>query len=70
MTLDKFIHPYIPNSVPEIKRKMLQEVGAKNANELYEKMIPERLLLKKTMNLPEPIPAEYDLIKHVERILS
>ena len=22
-----FIHPYIPNSVPEIKEKMLREIG-------------------------------------------
>ncbi len=70
MKRDDFVHPYIPNSVPEIKQKMLNEVGAADANELYKKMIPERLLLKTEMNLPDPLPAEYDLARHVEKILS
>jgi len=70
MKSDDFVHPYIPNSVPEIKQKMLDEVGAKDADELYKKMIPERLLLNTGMNLPEPLIAEYDLARHVDKILS
>ena len=65
-----FVHPYIPNSVPEVKAEMLKEVGAHSTNELYAKMIPDRLLLKKPMNLPEPILSELDLKRHVEKILS
>jgi glycine dehydrogenase subunit 1 len=63
-------HPYIPNSVPEIKAEMLREIGAKSAKELYAEMIPDRLLYKRKMNLPESLTAEHDLKKHVNKILS
>jgi glycine dehydrogenase subunit 1 len=65
-----FVHPYIPNSVPEVKREMLKEIGAKDAEELYAEMIPDRLLLKRTLNLPEPLLSELDLRRHVEGILG
>ena len=64
-----FIHPYIPNSVPEVKAKMLEEIGINDINTLYEE-IPEHLRFKGIMNLPEPLTSEYDLKRHVERILS
>jgi len=63
-------HPYIPNSVPEVKTEMLRTVGAASAEELYAEMIPDRLLLKRRMDLPEPLLAEHDLKKHVTEILS
>lgn len=65
-----FVHPYIPNSVPRIKKKMLDEIGASSAEELYAEMIPDRLLLKRPMNLPEALPGELDLKRHVEGLLS
>ncbi len=65
-----FTHPYIPNSVPSVKEEMLREVGASDAEELYAQMIPDRLRLKAPMDLPEPLLAEQDLRRHVERILS
>jgi len=64
------VHPYIPNSVPEVKEEMLREIGVKDAEELYMEMIPERFRLKKPMKLPKPLLAEYDLKRHVEKILS
>ena len=64
------VHPYIPNSVPEVKEEMLREVGARDAEELYYRMIPERLLLKRPMDLPEPLLSELDLRRHVEGILE
>ncbi len=63
------VHPYIPNSVPEVKAKMLQEIGVKDIDELYAD-IPENLRYKGKMNLPEPLTSEYALKKHVEGILS
>ncbi|MBY8999363.1 MAG: aminomethyl-transferring glycine dehydrogenase subunit GcvPA [Candidatus Heimdallarchaeota archaeon] len=63
------IHPYIPNSVPEIKAEMLNVIGVKTIEELY-KDIPEELRFKDDMNLPKPFPSEYDLSRHVEQILS
>jgi len=64
-----FIHPYIPNSVPEIKAKMLQDIGVKDIETLYEE-IPEKLRFKGVMKLPEPLISEYDLKRHMESILS
>ncbi len=63
------IHPYIPNSVPKIKAKMLQEIGIEDIEELYED-IPDDLRFKGKMDLPEALLSEYDLKRHVERILA
>lgn len=63
-------HPYIPNSVPEVKRDMLRTVGARDADELYREMIPDRLLMKRRLQLPEPLPGELELRRHVEAILN
>ena len=27
MAKNKFVHPFIPNSVPEVQEKMMQEIG-------------------------------------------
>jgi len=65
----KFVHPYIPNSVPEIQKKMLEDIGAASIEELYED-IPEEIRFRGKMNLPEPFVAECDLRRHVGKILS
>jgi glycine dehydrogenase subunit 1 len=62
-------HPYIPNSAPKIKAKMLEEIGIKNIEELYGD-IPKSLRFKGKLNLPDAIPSEYALKRHVERILA
>ena len=64
-----FIHPYIPNSAPEIKQEMLEKIGVKDVEVIYQE-IPDDLRLKTKLNLPEPFPTEYELKKHVKRILS
>ena len=64
-----FIHPYIPNSVPEVKQQMLKEIGVRDIEELYED-IPENLRFKGKLNLPTAINSELDLKKHVQEILS
>ena len=66
---EKKVHPYIPNSVPEVKAKMLEEIGVKDIKELYGD-IPEGLRFKGEMDLPEALPSEHDLKRHVEKILS
>ena len=63
------VHPYIPNSVPEVKAKMLEEIGVKDIEELYES-IPESLRLKRRLNLPKPLLSENALRSHIEKILS
>ena len=66
--LDRHNHPYIPNSQPEIKKEMMQEIGIKSIDELYAD-IPEKYRLKKTLNLPESL-SEFEVKKHVENLLS
>ena len=46
-----FIHPYIPNSVPETKRAMLDELGLDSVEEIYAE-IPERLRFTGTLDIP------------------
>lgn len=62
-------HPYIPNSVPKTKAKMLKEIGIKDIDELYSD-IPQNLRFKGKMSLPDPLPSEYALERHVRDILS
>lgn len=64
-----FAHPYIPNSVPEVKREMLDEIGAKDIEDLFSQ-IPASLRFQGKMNLPEPLLSEYALKRHVQGILA
>jgi len=64
-----FIHPYIPNSVPETKAEMLREIGVTEVEVLLQE-IPEELRFKSKLNLPKPFLAECELKKHVMSILS
>jgi len=65
----KRVHPYIPNSVPEIQEEMLAAIGAASIEELYQD-IPEHLRFKGALNIPEPLVAEADLRRHVQKILA
>ena len=70
MARKKFgVHPYIPNSVPEVQKEMLRDIGVKGIEELHA-TIPERLRFKGKMNFPEPLLSEFELKKHVEAVLS
>ena len=64
-----FVHPYIPNSVPEIKARMLKAIGVEDIETLYED-IPEPLRFDGQLNLPDPFPSEALLRRHVEGILQ
>ena len=62
-------HPYIPNTVPEVKAAMLREVGATSTEDLYAP-IPERLRLRRPLGLPPALTAEGDLVRHVEKLIE
>lgn len=62
-------HPYIPNSVPRIKREMLDAIGVGDVDELYG-AIPERLRVPGLLDLPKPIRAEHALRRHVGGLLA
>lgn len=63
------VHPYIPNMVPEVRQAMMEAVGITDIEELYSE-IPDHLRFKGDMNLPDPLPSEYLLRRHVEGILA
>jgi glycine dehydrogenase subunit 1 len=66
--LNRHNHPYIPNSQPEIKKEMMQEIGIKNIEELYAD-IPEKYRLKKPLKLPKAL-SEFEVKRHIETLLS
>lgn len=63
------VYPYIPNSVPEIKQKMLDKIGIKSVEDIY-KEIPDHLRFKRRLNTPGPIRSEYALRRHCEELLE
>ncbi|MGE7946764.1 aminomethyl-transferring glycine dehydrogenase subunit GcvPA [Lysinibacillus sp. NPDC093688] len=66
--MSKKVHPYIPNMVPEVKQKMLDEIGVHSIKELYS-CIPEKLQYKGTMNIPKALN-ELELRRHIEGLLN
>lgn len=66
---ESFAHPYIPNSVPEIQKQMLDAIGVESIEELYED-IPKDLRFPGEMKLPEPFTSEHALKRHVQGILN
>ncbi len=69
MATTPYSHPYIPNSLDRVKREMLRYIGVESIEELYAS-IPEDLRFKGKMNLPEPLLSEYELVRHIQGILS
>src|SRR5262245_27789926 len=63
------VHPYIPNSVPEVKDAMLREVGAGSVEELYG-AIPARLRFEGLLDLEPALRSEVELRRHLEGMLE
>lgn len=61
-------HPYIPNSAPHVREQLLRELGISSTEELFGD-IPERLRLKRPLNLPGPL-SELDLARHTRLLLA
>ncbi|MGC8645627.1 MAG: aminomethyl-transferring glycine dehydrogenase subunit GcvPA [Thermoplasmata archaeon] len=66
---EEVAHPYIPNSVPSVKKEMLKTIGVERIEDLY-KHIPEEIRFKGKMSMPEPITSELELRNHVLGILN
>ncbi len=62
-------HPYIPNSASTVKAEMLATIGARDVEDLYAE-IPERLRLRRPLDLPAPMSSEAELVRHVEGLLG
>ena len=69
MTNSIHVYPYIPNSVPEVKARMLAAIGASSMDELYAEIPPE-LRMQRPLNLPEPLLSEHRLKRHVQSLLA
>ena len=70
MTAKKpLVYPYIPNSAPEAKEEMLRAVGAASLDEFYAD-IPENLLFKGRLDLPQALHSEAELSRHVDGLLN
>lgn len=61
-------HPYIPNSVEEVQKEMLKELGIESFEDLHQE-VPDELKLKSKMNLPKPYKSEYELRRAMKRTL-
>ncbi len=61
-------HPYLPNSVPEIKEKMMDEIGVRSIDDLYVD-IPEKLRFKGELQVPGPY-TEQEVKKFVSETLE
>lgn len=57
--------PYIPNT-PEDQQQMLKSLGMDTLADLFAD-IPEHLMLKRPLDLPEPL-AERQLLRYMSRL--
>jgi glycine dehydrogenase subunit 1 len=63
------VHPYIPNSNPEVKAAMLAEIGLDNIDALYDD-VPDELRFKGELDIPAGFTSEMELKHHVEGVLA
>ncbi len=63
------VHPYIPNSIPEVRAAMLEAVDADSVEEFYSE-IPDRLRLHQPLDLPPALSSESELSRHVSGLID
>ncbi len=63
-----FVHPFLPNSYPDIRKKMLEETKVRDIEDLYTD-IPETVKLKGDLKIPKSM-SEYQVRRHIKEILS
>ena len=62
-------HPYIPNSVPDVRAAMLEAIGAESVEDFYAD-IPDHLRLDRPLDLPPALTSEAELTRHVGGLLG
>lgn len=67
-TKKSFVHPYIPNSVPEIKREMIEQIGIDSVEELFAD-VPHKFRFERRLDLPHPT-SEQEVRRYVDSVLS
>ncbi len=63
------VHPYIPNSAPQTKAEMLRAIGVASIDEFFA-VIPEKLRMRRPLDLPPALAAESELERHMTRLLG
>ena len=62
-------HPYMANSMPELKQELLEAVGAASIEELFAQ-IPESHRLRGELDLPPALASELELSRHLRETLA
>ena len=62
-------HPYMPNSVPAIRRELLAALGIDSVETLFSQ-IPADHRLRKPLELPPALTSESELRRHMSDLLS
>lgn len=62
-------HPYMANSVPEIKQAMLDSIGAPSIEDLFHQ-IPADHRFKGKLDMPPALRSEAELKKHLVQVLA
>jgi glycine dehydrogenase subunit 1 len=62
-------HPWMANSLADIKQAMLKEIGARSTEELFEQ-IPSSHRLKRPLRLPRQLSSEAELKRHLVGLLA
>ncbi|HSY86095.1 MAG TPA: hypothetical protein VLA85_05950, partial [Verrucomicrobiae bacterium] len=62
-------HPWMANSLADIKQAMLREIGAGSIEELFQQ-IPVAHRLKSPLKLPRQLKSEAELKRHLITTLS
>ncbi len=62
-------HPFMPNSVPAIRKEMLDALGIDSVEPLFSQ-IPDDHRIAKPLELPEALSSESELRRHMTGLLS
>ena len=62
-------HPYMANSTPQARKEMLEAIGARNVDELFQQ-IPKEHRIVSPLQLPSPLSSEVALERHLRELLS
>lgn len=62
-------HPFMPNSVPAVRRELLDALGVDDAEELFEQIPPEHRY-SAPLNLPRALTSELELRRHMLGLLD
>ncbi len=68
-TNEPVAHPWMANSLPDIKQAMLKEIGARSIEELFQQ-IPIDHRLKRPLKLPPTLRSEVELKRHLGDLLK